>query len=145
MGRCVWWVPLLLLCAGCTFNSDWKRIARSSSPTNSIAGAWIGEWKSNRNGHHGQLRCIMTPHSPTAYMARYRARFWKIFAASYTVPLSVTNINGTYMFAGNSDLGWLGGGVYTYEGFATPTVLASSYKSKYDHGTFSLRRPEPKN
>src|SRR5688572_2442046 len=100
MRRCAWWIVLLLLCAGCTFNRDWKRLARWPAPTNSIAGAWIGEWRSDKTDHHGQLRCIMVPHAPTAYMAHYRARFWKIFAANYTVPLSVTNMNSTYMFGG---------------------------------------------
>ncbi len=33
------------------------------------------------------------------------------------------------------------GGVYHYDGDATPTNFFSTYKSKYDHGTFQMTRP----
>ncbi|MCI0350759.1 MAG: hypothetical protein L0Z53_15145 [Acidobacteriales bacterium] len=107
-----------------------------------ISGRWIGEWRSNRTGHHGQLRAIVTRHAEGAYTARYRARFWKIFAATYTVPLSVLMTNGHYAFKGSADLGWLGGGAYTYDGSATSNAFQSTYNSKRDHGTFLMHRPE---
>lgn len=132
---------LLSFVTGCSFNRDWRRAAQSPPPADDIEGAWIGHWRSDVNGHNGQLRCIMTPHAPNAYMARYRARFWKIFAAGYAVPLSVTNINGEFRFSGTANLGALGGGIYIYEGSATPTAFQSTYRSKRDHGTFVLHRP----
>jgi hypothetical protein len=45
-------------------------------------------------------------------------------------------------FEGEADLGWLAGGVYRYDGQATPASFFSTYKSKYDHGTFQMKRPE---
>jgi hypothetical protein len=141
MWRLLLSVLLLSFVTGCSFNRDWRRAAHSPPPANDIAGAWIGHWRSDVNGHNGQLRCIMTPHAPNAYMARYRARFWKIFAAGYAVPLSVTNINGEFRFSGTANLGALGGGIYTYEGSATPSAFQSTYRSKRDHGTFVLHRP----
>ena len=136
------WV--LLICAagtGCSFNRDWKRAAAGPARTNDIAGAWIGHWRSDANGHYGQLRCILTPHSPDAYMARFRARFWKIFAASYAVPLTVTATNGGYTFHGSANLGPLGGGLYTYDGSVTPGSFQSTYSAKRDRGTLLMRRP----
>lgn len=127
--------------AGCSFNRDWKRAAARPAGTNEISGAWIGHWRSDANGHHGQLRCILTPHSTDAYMARFRARFWKIFAAGYAVPLTFTSTNGVHTFQGSANLGALGGGLYTCEGSITPNAFESTYNSKRDHGTFVLRRP----
>lgn len=140
MWRLVFCGLMLSLATGCSFNRDWKHAAAQPAPANDISGAWIGHWRSDVNGHNGQLRAIMIAHSPNAYMARYRARFWKIFAAGYTVPLSVTNINGEFRFNGTANLGTLGGGIYTYEGSATPTAFQSTYRCKRDHGTFVLRR-----
>ena len=144
MWRLVFCGLVFSLATGCSFNRDWKRAAAQPARTNDISGAWIGSWRSDVNGHNGKLRCIMTPHTSTAYMARYRARFWKIFAAGYTVPLSVTNNNGEFRFTGSANLGGLGGGIYTYEGSATPTAFQSTYDCKRDHGTFVLHRPETK-
>jgi hypothetical protein len=87
----------------------------------------------------------MTQHSTNAYMARFRAQFWKIFAAGYAVPLNVTNINGDYKFTGSANLGMLSGGTYTYDGSATPANLQSSYTSKHDSGRFVMWRPVPEN
>ena len=42
---------------------------------------------------------------------------------------------------GEADLGKLAGGTYYYEGRITPTHFPSTYRSKYDHGSFELRRP----
>ena len=33
------------------------------------------------------------------------------------------------------------GGVYYYEGRATATNMISTYRTKYDHGTFDMKRP----
>jgi hypothetical protein len=107
-----------------------------------VTGRWIGHWRSDANGHHGQLRCILTQHSTNAYMARFRARFWGIFAAGYAVPLTFTATNGHHVFEGKANLGALGGGVYTHNGSVTPLAMESTYNSKHDHGTFVLRRPQ---
>jgi len=145
MWRLVFWTGVFSLLTGCTFNRDWKRAAAYPRGTNDITGQWTGEWRSEANGHHGTLRCIITPNSPNAYMGRFRARFWKIFAAGYTVPLNVTNIDGRFILSGSADLGFLGGGVYTYEGSADHANFQSSYRSKRDHGQFIMRRPAEPN
>jgi hypothetical protein len=135
---------LMLLCvgAGCTFSRDWTKAGTYPVHTNDVTGRWIGHWRSDGNGHHGQLRCILAQHSTNTYMAHFRARFWKIFAASYSVPLTLTATNGHYLFEGQTDQGLLGGGVYTYHGTVTPLAMESTYDSKHDRGTFVLRRPQ---
>jgi len=75
--------------------------------------------------------------------ARFKATYWKILRFSYTVNLHVTREpQGPFNFQGEADLGWWGGGVYHYDGHATPTNFFSTYRSEYDHGTFRMARPE---
>jgi hypothetical protein len=143
MWRLGFWLMLLCVGAGCTFSRDWTKAGTYPVSTNDVTGRWIGHWRSDANGHHGQLRCILTQHSTNAYMARFRARFWKIFAAGYSVPLTLTATNGHYTFEGSAKLGALGcWAVYTYEGTVSPVAMESTYESKRDHGTFVLRRPQ---
>jgi len=137
----------LLLMAAClsgcsTFERDWKRAA--SAPTGGIAGRWIGRWQSDVNGHNDQLRCLVTPSTNGTYSARYHARYTKWFLRftfGYTVPLSVATHDGRFEFTGESNLGWYAGGVYRYNGSATATNFTSRYDSKYDRGTFEMKRP----
>ena len=63
------------------------------------------------------------------------------FSFGYSVPLQVRRTNDTYQFLGEANLGWLAGGLYHYEGSATGTNFFSTYRCKYDHGTFQMGRP----
>jgi hypothetical protein len=56
------------------------------------------------------------------------------------VPLTVTASNQLWHFQGAANLGFMAGGVYRYEGTATPSRFHSTYTSKYDHGTFDMER-----
>ena len=109
-----------------------------------LAGRWEGTWRSDRNGHNDQLRAVIETGSNGVYSTRFHAKY-KIgifrFSFGYAVPLQVEGTNDTYRFQGESDLGWLAGGVYRYEGTATGTNFSSTYRSKYDHGKFEMRRP----
>jgi len=107
-----------------------------------MAGRWEGKWLSDVNGHTGKLRGLLSPESDDRYVARYRATYGKIFHFSYTVRLTVQPHFAGWEFDGEEDLGKMAGGVYYYEGRASPTNFLSTYKSKYDHGTFEMHRPE---
>lgn len=136
---------LLPILAGCfSFNRDWKAAVREPLPQDDITGPWEGKWTSEENGHNDRLRCIIRPGSTNTYDARFRANYRKVLHFSYTVPLQAKRIDGAYAFSGQADLGKLAGGLYTYEGTATPTNYFSTYHSKYDHGTFEMHRPETK-
>ena len=127
---------------GCSsFHKEWKAAMKGPAPTNSINGPWIGDWKSDANGHHGSLKCVVTKTSDTTYRAHYRAHFWKILWYSYAATLNGNEKNGVVVLQGEADLGNLAGGVYKYEGTATPIEFRSSYSSKYDHGNYQMTRP----
>ncbi len=134
---------VLLLCGGCsTFDHEWKAAAARPAPTNDIAGCWEGSWQSEANGHSGKLRCVVSQRAETEYRAHFRAYFWKIFRYSYVVQLEVSRTDHLYAFEGASDIGWLAGGVYSCQGEATPDRFSATYRSKKDHGTFEMTRPE---
>lgn len=137
--KCFWLLALLLL-AGCSsFNRDWKRAALDPQPADHLAGRWEGFWISERNGHNGNLRCLITPAAGDTYDARFRAKYWKILSFGYSVPLTVQRTNGLCRFNGQADLGKLVG-VYQYNGAVAGTNFHSTYRSKNDHGYFRMNR-----
>ena len=127
------------LCGCSTFNGDWRQAAVPLEPENSLAGRWEGRWTSEEGGHHGGLRCLMTRESDSSYQARFRATYGRLLHFGYTARLEMQRHDIGWEFDGEADLGKLGG-VYYYEGRATPTNLISTYRSKYDHGIFELKR-----
>jgi hypothetical protein len=137
-------LALAVAAGGCSsFNRAWKA-GRTSAATNDIQGRWSGSWQSETGGHHhGRLRCLVTQKAPGEYDARFRATYKKILSYSYTVPLKVVASGEVYRFSGEADLGSMAGGVYHYEGQASPTSFFSTYRCKFDHGTFQMQRPRP--
>jgi hypothetical protein len=127
---------------GCSsFHKEWSAAVRAPISTNSIEGPWAGEWHSDKNGHRGSLRCVVTKTSDTTFRAHYRATYKKIVHFSYVATLNGRETNGVVALKGDADLGKMAGGVYTYEGTATPTEFHSTYSSKYDHGEYQMSRP----
>ena len=133
---------LVLLCGCSTFNRDWRKAATKPVPPASVEGRWEGQWESAVNGHHGRLRCLMTRESDELFQARFRATYGGIFRFSYSVPLTLQPHDFGWELSGEANLGKLAGGSYYYEGRIAPTNFAATYRSKYDHGLFELRRPE---
>ena len=131
----------VLFCGCSSFNRAWNQAARTPVPPGSIEGRWEGRWLSAANGHDGRLRCLITKDSEETYQARFRATYKKLLHFGYTVPLQVTRSNGVWSFRGEADLGSMAGGVYHYEGSATPEHFHSTYDSKYDRGDFEMKRP----
>lgn len=131
----------LSLCGCSSFNRAWKQAANAPTPPDSIEGRWEGHWLSAKNGHNGNLRCLITKEAEGPYAARFRASYLKVLRFSYTVPLEVTRSNDVWHFQGEADLGKIGGGIYRYVGTTTTTHFHSTYDSKYDHGDFEMSRP----
>ena len=128
---------------GCSsYNRDWRNAGSTPVSLTSADGRWEGTWISEKNGHGGKLRCLMTPVTNLLYNARYRATYGGIFHFTYTARLTLEPHDTGWEFNGQADLGKLAGGVYYYEGRATSNRLLSSYSSKYDNGQFDLIRPK---
>lgn len=141
-------LPLLLAvvaitsCGCSTFNYEWRRELSRGTSTNDITGAWDGSWTSQKTGHDGALRCLITRTTNGTVNARFYATYKRFLHFGYTVPLQVRRTDNGVAFMGHADLGKLAGGMYRYTGYATPTNFFSTYESRYDHGTFQMERPK---
>ncbi len=122
------------------FERQWQEYQPSAMSANSIEGRWEGEWISEVNGHHGGLRCILSRTGAGDYHADFHATYSKVLRVCYSVDLSVREANGRFLLKGEANLGRLAGGIYYYEGEATPAEFKCSYRCKYDHGTFHMTR-----
>lgn len=136
---------LLVVLGGCsTFDRDWD--AAASTPAGDPwIGRWEGTWHSDVNGHHGELRCIITRAEGRA-SARYHATYtWCVipFTFEYTVPLTVVRDGDAWTSRGSAELGcWIAGGLYEYEGRAQSGRYVATYRSDFDHGIFRMKRVE---
>lgn len=136
-------LAIALVASGCSgFNREWKQAAKTPIAAGSVEGPWEGEWRSDRNGHHGRLRCVLTRSGDDKWRAAYHAKFMKIFSYSHVATLTGVETNGAVQLRGEAKLPKLAGGLYKYEGRVTPTEFQSTYNSKHDHGTYRMSRPE---
>jgi len=75
----------LFLCGCSSFNRAWKHAGATPAPSDSIEGRWEGHWLSAKNGHHGNLRCLITKQGDAPYEAHFRATYMKILRFSYKI------------------------------------------------------------
>jgi hypothetical protein len=135
-------LPLLLGCGCSTFSRDWKQAAQQPTPPDALAGRWEGQWLSEVNKHRGRLRCLIALAGENRCAARFQATYARVFRFTYTVTLRLQPHDGGWEFTGDENLGRLAGGVYHYEGRASPTKFFSTYRSGGDHGVLEMHRPE---
>ena len=144
---------LVVFLQGCSsFNRDWEvqgaqsemalqeTLVEQSVSTEGLEGHWEGTWRSEDNGHEGGLRCIITRNEEDTLIARYHATYGMFFTFEYKMPMEVVKEKEFYLFSAETDLGWLAGGLYKYEGTVIGDDFASTYKCKRDHGIFEMKR-----
>ena len=139
----------LMLCGCSAFNYEWRQATRKPVPVNDITGRWEGHWKSQATGHNDRLRALISQVDTNQYDVKFHAAYksetikWITIHFGYTVRMETKrSTNGVVEFHGSENLGALAGGVYTYDGSADATNFFSTYKSKYDRGTFEMTRPK---
>jgi hypothetical protein len=135
-------IPLLavgILCGCSSFNRDWKKASVNSTD---IQGRWEGTWTSVPSGHSDKLRCLVEKISEEKYRARFDSTYEKIIHFKSNVILSGAKTNSAFHFSGDAKLPWWAGGIYHYAGKVDPTNFVSTYRCKYDHGTFQMSRPQ---
>jgi hypothetical protein len=133
------------------YDRDWKAAAATDATRNpkNLEGAWTGTWKSNHDGHTGNLRAIVTKLPTTAgkperYNFRYHATWANILSGTINAEHEAVPVgkkkDGIVTLSGEKDLGRLGG-VYGFTGVASPIEFKADYKSKLDKGVFEMKRP----
>ncbi len=142
----------LLMLASCSggFNREWRQAlaeGKGTSPRD-LTGPWQGAWRSEVNGHHGELRCIVSraraageADSTNRHRFHYHATFMKVLSATYDVTHEVKQSKDGFVYAGDQKISGMGGGLYHYEGKGTPERFNATFRSESDHGVFELRRP----
>ena len=136
-------VPLLLF-AGCSgFDRDFDAARSAEEPSAPLVGPWEGTWQSDENGHHGDLRSIIS-RTDSGYRARYDATFTFVMCVihfEYEMPLTAAKDGDVWRFRGSADLDyWIAGGVYEYEGLVSGDEFIASYRSSFDAGVIRMKR-----
>lgn len=125
------------------FEQSWNGYQDSAAGPGAFQGRWRGEWVSTENGHHGELRCLLSDAGPGRFRANFRATYARWLSVAYAVVLNAERDAGGCHLKGEADLGMLAGGIYSYDGELTPATFECGYRCKYDHGTFHLKRLQP--
>lgn len=99
---------------------------------------WKGEWLSQVNAHHGELRCLLRREGSTRLEARFHATYARWLRVAYGVALVAEESSQHLRLKGQADLGMFAGGVYEYDGELNKDRFECAYRCKYDHGTFHL-------
>jgi hypothetical protein len=125
--------PLVTNCRG--FHEAWES-APSPDASDALSGRWDGSWKSDANGAHGPLRCVVTRLDADRWRATFHATFGRILKACYETEFVASGAR----FQGTSDLGTFGGGVYEYTVDINADEFVAAFRSRTDRGTFHMRR-----
>lgn len=64
-----------------------------------ITGRWVGDWRTETNGHHGPLRATVTP-AGDGYDVRFSGRFAKVLPFTYRQHLTITGTAGDTVLLG---------------------------------------------
>jgi len=132
---------LMSMLGGCSsFDKNWNAFPAEHNDGIGVIGRWYGTWTSEASGHTGELRCIVTPKSDGAYLAEYHATFMGALSAGYETTFKPRYVGGRFQFEGTQDLGFMAGGVYTYDGEVDGDEYFANYRSKNDQGVYRMQR-----
>ena len=133
---------LSVSCTGPSFHRAW-RAAKSSPQADPVCGRWQGEWRSEANGHHGKLQCVVTPPAQPGepHEFYYRATWQRILSGPYRAKHQVKPAGpDKWTLSGEQTLPAWAGGRYEYRGTLTPDTFSATYQCAIDRGTYQLRR-----
>lgn len=131
---------LPLVSCSTAFHREWRQ-AVAQEPRTGVEGAWEGTWRSDANGHHGRLRCVVSPGDAAGnHTFHYHATWADTLSGSYHATHRVQPMGKGFVFEGNHRLPDWAGGLYTYQGSVKGNDFAASYRCPKDHGTYRMKR-----
>jgi hypothetical protein len=143
MMRLLLLLPVVCCFASCSavFEREWRQ-ALAAGPQAGVEGAWEGTWRSDVNGHHGKLRCVVAPGAGDgAHSFHYHATWADTLSGSYRAAHRVKRTaRGTYAFEGSHRLPGWAGGRYHYRGTVRGDDFEAGYRCAKDHGVYRMRR-----
>jgi|TARA_B110000914_G_scaffold64219_1_gene56052 hypothetical protein len=144
------WLGILtsVLLASCSSYSGDFRAATNvfnqfTKPASTPSGPWKGTWKSEINGHHGPLWCMVSQDekNPALWNFRYRAGWGILKFGDYNHQIPATlKRNGNLPLKGTMTLP-NNFGTYAMDGDANPVKFGVRYRGNGDKGTMTLTRP----
>jgi hypothetical protein len=136
-------LTIAMVAGGCAseFDKQWKLAGDHPKEASDIQGRWSGKWVAEGSGHSGGLKAVVVRGPDDNYKALFHATFALIFHFDYDFKLTGQPKEGVLSFAGKEDIGG-GDGSYTYDGTVTPDRFHCTFKTKDDHGTFDMIRPD---
>ena len=132
-----------LTSCGSSYHADFRKSKNQEPLKTSIEGAWKGTWKSEVNGHHGSLWCIVTENkkSPNLWDFRYRAGWGVLQFGDYLHPVP-TQLDRKGNLPVDAQMTLPNNfGTYSVKGLLTPNEFNLRYQGRGDHGTMTLSRP----
>lgn len=142
-------VLTLLSSCNSAFRRAWSAdICPAPPPANGVAGKWEGTWLSAANGHHGELRCVVSGplevgklYEKGDHQFFYHATWKKILSGSYKAIHNVKKQkDGSYIFKGEHQMPNWAGGKYHYQGTIKGDSFSACYECAMDRGTYTMKR-----
>lgn len=137
-------LAFFLLASCSSYQHDFAAATKEFQSLSKITptGPWEGTWKSEVNGHHGPLWCMITKAeiSPDTYNFRYRAGWGVLQFGDYTHPITTKKKDGT-LFLNDSMTLPNNFGTYRVKGQVDPTKFECRFQGNGDKGTMILQRP----
>ncbi|MFM8879366.1 MAG: hypothetical protein ACKOKG_09580 [Verrucomicrobiota bacterium] len=125
------------LCGCTSFESRWK--TAPSTATDGVSGRWIGTWQNTNNAHGGPLKAVLIPRGTNAFSAYFHAG-WGKHSGTFRTPIHGDRSGDSFRFSGSKRV--LGVKITT-AGTIEPDRFNATYDSRFDSGTFTLKRPGP--
>ncbi len=125
----------LSLCGCSSFESRW-----SAAPTTSpdgVSGRWVGTWQNTNNAHGGPLEAVLISRGTNAFAAYFHAG-WGKHSGTFQTPIQGDREGKSFRFQGSKRV--VGVKINT-AGTIQSDEFNATYESRFDSGTFPLKRP----
>lgn len=143
----LFFLGLALTLSSCShgFRREWRAAIQNPAKPG-VEGAWEGTWKSEVNGHHGRLRCVVGPakNAEGDHSFHYHATWAAVLSGSYRADHRVRKApKSLWTFEGQHRMPDWAGGLYQYNGTVEGDVFTAQYKCAKDQGTYRMQRVSP--
>ncbi len=141
--RCFFFFIGFALVSCSSYQRDFREAVKSYGVgTASVEGPWKGEWKSEVNGHHGPLWCMIDRDrkDPDLWKFRYRAG-WGVFQFGDYVHEVRGKEKGGVLWLDDEMTLPKGFGTYRVKGSLTAGKFETRFEGNGDRGVMVLRRP----
>lgn len=127
---------LVLIVCGCSsFESRWS--AAPALSADGVSGRWVGTWQNTNNAHGGPLQAVLISRGTNAFAAYFHAG-WGKYSGTFKTPIQGDHEGESYRFQGSKRV--FGIKINT-AGTIRSDEFNATYESRFDSGTFTLKRP----